>query len=210
VARSRLNLVIGGRAAESLKKAYDQSSLRPQDPMDKGWLTTFRALAAASGNPALIARKMAEVRIASRHYLGDDASAILDTMLAAEAIGPWFKDKGKGKAFPPVPSLASDKLKALWPTWQKLAEAIRTGGNPVDLAKDSGTRGMVAELLYTKGDWLSLLNLISGEQDPAFRQRLEADFMARYDRLCDSSLYFPGEALFLRNSTIHRFDMQTQ
>jgi hypothetical protein len=208
VVRSKLSLIYGGRAAEVLKKAYDQGRLRPQDPMAEGWLMTFRALATASGNPALIVRKMRDVRIASRHYLGDDASAVLDTMLAAEAIAPWFKDKSN--TFPPAPALASDRLKALWPTWQKLAEAIKTGGNPGDLAREGTARGMIAELLYAKGDWLRLLNLVTGEPDPALRQRLEADFMARYDRLCDSSLYFPGEALFLRNSTIHRFDIQTQ
>lgn len=208
VAKSRLNLVYGKRAAMSLKQAYDRGSLRPQDPMDKGWLMTYRALASATGTPAVIVEKMAGVRIASRHYLGDDASGILDTMLAAEAIGPWVK--GEAQVFPDVPALASDKLKTLWPAWRKLAEAIRNGGNSGDLARDIGTRGMAAELFYAKGDWLGLLNLVSGEQNPVFRERLEADFMARYDRLCDSSLYFPGDALFLRNSTIHRFEAQTQ
>jgi hypothetical protein len=208
VVSSRLSLTYGKRAAMSLKEAYDQGRLRPRDTMDKGWLMTYRALADASGDPALIVRKMHQVHIASRHYLGADAGGILDTMLAAEAIGPWLK--GQTKAFPGLPALASDRLKASWPTWQKLAEAIKNGGPPGGLATDEPARGMAAELLYAKGDWLSLLKLVAGEQNPSFRQRLEADFMARYDRLCDGSLYFPGDGLFLRNSTIHRFDMQTQ
>ncbi|MDB5525583.1 MAG: hypothetical protein JWM58_3346 [Rhizobium sp.] len=203
-AKFRFEPIYGKRAALKLKEAYDRGEFRPDGPVQPGWLLTYRALAEAAGDPRIIIDKMQKVNIGSRHHVQGNAGDILDTMLAAEAIGPWLKSETE--AFPEIPALASGKLKTRWPEWQTLAETIKAGGEPGALDKTFTRRGMAAELFYAKGDQSKLLALIAAEKNPGYRQQLEADFMARFDRLCSSSLYFPGDALFLRNSTIHRFD----
>ena len=169
-----------------------------------GWLQTLRALAASTDDPSAIVAKMQNVSAPSRHYLQGNAGDVLDTMLAAEAIGPWLK--GGIAAFPELPPLASEELKAAWPEWKSMAEAIKSGSIPAELDGSFTRRGMAADLVYAKGDSPSLLRLISAERNPGFRQRLTVDFMARYDRDCDARLYFPGASIFLRAATIHRFD----
>jgi hypothetical protein len=203
-AQFRFEPVYGKRAAQAIKDAYDRGDLRPESPIERGWLLTYHALAKAAEDPQIIIRQMQSVHIRSRHYLQGNTGDILDTMLASEAIGPWLR--GETSAFPSVPALASDKLKANWPQWRKMAEVIKSGGNPDGLDKNLARRGMAADLLYAKGDETRLLASIAAESNPVFRERLEADFMTRYDRLCDSSLYFPGDAFFLRDTTIYRFD----
>jgi hypothetical protein len=105
-----------------------------------------------------------------------------------------------------VPPLASGALEAAWPEWKAMAETIKADAIPGNLERNFTRRGMAADLLYAKGDEKRLLQLIAEESNPGFRQRLTIDFMARYDRLCDSRLYFPGATLFLRAATVHRFD----
>jgi hypothetical protein len=192
------------RAGDRLWQAYQKGELRPDGPVDKGWLLTFRSLAEVTGDPAMIVRKMQRVFIASWHWSQASAGIILDTMLAAEAIGPWLKNETTD--FPALPALASDRLKAAWPEWRALAEAIKAGRDLGPMDKAFSRRGMAAELLYAKSDYKGLLALIAAEKNPGFRQWLTSDFMARFDRLCESKLYFPGEGLFLRDSTIHQFD----
>jgi hypothetical protein len=192
------------RAAPMLKAAFDRGELRPDGSMDRGWLLIFRALAEVSGDPDMIVRRMQRVVAPSRHYLQANAGYVLDTMLAAEAIGPWLR--GEIKIFPSAPPLASGALKTAWPEWRAMAETIKAGAVPDNLERNFTRRGMAADLFYAKGDEKRLLETIAAEANPGFRQRLTIDFMARYDRLCDSRLYFPGAALFLRAATIHRFD----
>ncbi len=200
----RFEPAYGARAAQALKLAYDQQAFRPDGPVEQGWLLVYQALAdAADDQPAMIER-MQTVKIDSRHYLQSGAGAILDRMLASVAIGPWLK--GDTPVFPAVPKLASAALRENWPEWRRLAEAIK-GGSSLGAMDGNFTRlGMAAELLYAKGDAPALLALIGTETNDGFRQRLEVDFMSRYDRLCDSSLYFPGDGLFLRDTTIYRFE----
>lgn len=202
--------VYGSRAAIKLKAAYDSHALRPDGPVEQGWLMSYRALAAASAadDPHLMVQRMQQMRINSRHYLQGSVGDILDTMLAAEAIGPWLR--GAGGEFPGVPGLASDTLKADWPKWRAVAVAIRGNGAPDGLDTDFALRGMVADLLYAKGDAPQLLKLIAMEKNDGFRDRLAADFISRLDRLCDSSLYFPGEGIFLRNTSLYRFEIVPQ
>jgi hypothetical protein len=203
--RYKFEILYSKRAAQVMLAAK-QDELRPDGPMDKGWLFTFRALAKTSGDPEMIVQRMQRVSVVSRHYLQASAGDILDTMLASEAIGPWMR--GKSQAFPAIPPLASSKLRASWPEWQAMAETLQAGGDPDNLDRNFTRRGMAADLLYAKGDEPRLLALIAAENNAGFRQRLTVDFMARYDRLCDSKLYFPGAAVFLRRGTIHRFDTQ--
>lgn len=196
--------ILYSKRAGQVTLAAKPDELRPDGPMDKGWLFTFRALAKTSGNPEIIVQKMQSVSIPTRHYVQGSAGDILDTMLASEAIGPWMR--GESKDFPTIPALASSKLKAAWPEWKATAEALQVGSDPGNLDRNFTRRGMAADLLYATGDDKRLLALIAAETNPGFRQRLTVDFMARYDRLCDSSLYFPGAAIFMRRATIHRFD----
>jgi hypothetical protein len=195
---------LGARAAEKLKLAYDQGAFRPDGPVEQGWLLVFQALADVADDRREIIERMQTVKIDSRYYLQASAGAILDRMLAAAAIGPWLK--GEISAFPAVPKLASAALRENWPEWQKLAEAINNGSG-LGATDGNFTRlGMAAELLYAKGDAPALLALIGTETNGGFRQRMQVDFMTRYDRLCDSSLYFPGDGLFLRDTTIYRLE----
>jgi hypothetical protein len=196
--------IYGARAARTLKKALDLGEIKPDGPIEKSWLLTYRALAGSVDDPNIVVDKMQQVTITSRHYLRGTAGDILDTMLTAEAIGPWLR--GETATFPPVPRLASARLMAAWPKRRVLAEAIKAGRDPGDIGRNSLLRGVAADLSYAKGDAAELLALIAAEKNDDFRQRMTADFMTRYDRLCDSSLYFPGDGLFLRDSTVYRFD----
>jgi hypothetical protein len=198
------------RAALKLKAAYDNHAFKSNGPMEQGWLISYRALAEASAadDPNLMVQRMQQMRIDSRHYLPGSVGNILDTMLATEAIAPWLK--GTGSEFPRVPDLASDRLKRNWQKWQAVARALRGAGELDGLDTDPELRGMAADLLYAKGDAPRLVTLISMEKNIGFRDRLAEDFMSRLDRLCDSSLYFPGEGLFLRNMSLYRFEIVPQ
>jgi len=207
LAQFKFQPVYPSRAALALRAAYQRHDFKPSGPVEQGWLTTYRALVAATEKdaPGLVEANMQKVKIASRHYLDGSAGDILDTMLAGEAIGPWLAKPAA--PFPKPPPLASNALKAGWGRWQAVAEAIRDHREMHGPAGDAATRGMTADLLYAGREAKRLVAVISAERNDALRQRLEIDFISRLDRLCDASLYFPGEGLFLRDSTIYRFDI---
>jgi hypothetical protein len=207
LAQFKFQPVYPSRAAIALRAAYDRHDLKPSGPVEQGWLATYRALVVATEKdaPGLVAANMQKVKIASRRYLDGSAGDILDTMLAGEAIGPWLANPAA--PFPAPPPLASKALKAGWERWRAVAVAIRDHREMKGSAVDAATRGMTADLLYAGRDAGRLVAVIGAEPNDALRQRLEIDFISRLDRLCDASLYFPGEGLFLRDSTIYRFDI---
>ena len=195
------------KAAQAVIAEVDAGRLRPEGLFDTAWLTAYRALRTATGDPARVEKTLADIQVHSRRYLrtADPLSVrdVIDRLIAVEALTPYLKDEAA--ALPAMPADLSARFQADWPLWTEVAGALKA--TPLaPLARDPLKALVVAELLFAAGDHARLGDFILAVEPAEPRLSLATDFAMRLDRTCASYMHHPAEALMLSGQPIFRFD----
>lgn len=195
------------KAAQVLLAAVDTGEIRQDGLLDPAWLTAYRALRAASADPAAMDGTLATIPFYGRHYLTANGERtvrdVIDRLVAIEALTPYLT--GKQPALPAMPADLSAAFQPAWPAWSEMAGALKTA--PLTpLAKDGEKASIVAELLFAAGDTARLADFVLAVEPPEAQLAMATDFAMRLDRGCGSAMYHPGEAMMLSGQPIYRFD----
>ncbi|UVC10654.1 hypothetical protein IHQ71_08745 [Rhizobium sp. TH2] len=197
--------LFSAKASDKLIKLIDQGAIKPTDNMDESWLVAFREIAARIGDPRGTMEKMERIGFDGRRHLRTNAGEILNWMLAVEAIAPWLNNPGD--EFPDIPDEAGESLRVNWQTWRTVGTAIEAGDLQSLDRRDEKASAIATELLFAKGDYQALTELVASVPSPWLKLRLAEDFSTRLDRLCDSRLYFPGEGVMGPAALLYDFDV---
>ncbi|MDO9417587.1 hypothetical protein [Pararhizobium sp.] len=194
-------------AAKALKAAVEAGEVRRNGTFDAAWLLVYRELVKATSDRARIDGLLAAIsfqpgRYASsgRFTLGD----IIDRLLTVEALTPFLT--GTSSDLPNPPADLSEAMKAEWSNWTSMAPMVKEGRVPEGLGDMAHLFGIVAELLYAKGDIDGLRALIAKAPAGETRVFTATDFATRLDRQCNSYLAHPAEAVLVSGQPIFKFD----
>jgi hypothetical protein len=191
-------------AADVVKAAVAHGEIPSAGPLDKAWLVAYRALYETVDDKASLQRTLETFDLVNeRGQPPDKTMGIIDRIIAVDALTPYLR--GEVAAPPYLPTIVSPEFADEWPQWLAVADKIKADRNDPTLGSEE-TFPMAAELLLAARDADGLTAMISSLPVSLATMRLADDMSIRLDRLCDSFLAHPAEAVLLSGSPIYKFD----
>lgn len=189
-------------AADHLAAAIDSGEVAVDGALGPAWLVAYRHLRETVANPSRLEQDLRSFRLNAGMTGSAEPMAIIDALIAAEALASYVSGEAAGPPSPPA-DLSQD-FRAQWARWVDVATSLRVNPRDAALAVDD-TLPIAAELLIAARDTESLAALIAAAPATSDVLGVASEAARRLDRLCESYLWHPAEAVLLPGIPVYKF-----